>query len=208
MNLDLHDAALEPLDRSRRIEHAGSAKGWKILLLIPVLLGISFGIARSAEPQRLPPTPEQLISSRRELSSRRVMETGEFLPASLGGAGSTSLGPGFLFPTDAGSWMAQLSAELKFTTEDGASAVQIDLKPLVSPSDRTRQVTISSSIDVRQVILTGGRESVLVALDGGTDHSVTIQCDEINSPISLELGPDRRAFCALIYGIWITPEKG
>jgi hypothetical protein len=106
--------------------------------------------------------------------------------------------------------MAQLSADLRFAVLDGVTPVslEIELRPLVAASDRERQVTIASSVDEVKATLTGGRETVLVALDGKPEQMVSISCDDIDSPIGLQLGPDRRAFCALIFGYTINAEGG
>jgi hypothetical protein len=104
--------------------------------------------------------------------------------------------------------MAQLSADLRFAVQDGITptSVEIELRPLVAASDRERRVTVTTSVDEVTTTLLGGRETVLVAMDGETEQSVTISCDDVDSPIGLQLGPDRRAFCALVFGYTINAE--
>jgi hypothetical protein len=132
-----------------------------------------------------------------------------FLETALDQEAAWTLGLGFLHPTAAGAWMSQLSASLRFAVQDGLTptSVEIELRPLVAASDRERQVTVTSSVDEVATTLTGGRETVLVALDGETEQLVTISCDDVDSPIGLQLGPDRRAFCALIFGYTINVES-
>ena len=104
--------------------------------------------------------------------------------------------------------MAQLSANIQFVVAPGATPVslELELRPLVAASDRERRVTVSSSIDEVVTRLTGGRQSILVALDGGVEQAVTISCDRVDSPIGLKLGPDRRAFCAFVMGYTVNAE--
>ena len=180
-----------------------------VLMVVLVLL-LAFFVVRISQPESQAPDSAQLAAARLDLAARRVMPTGVFLATALDGQADASLGLGFLHPTEAGAWMAQLWADLRFNVEDGITplSVEIELRPLVAASDRERQVTIASSVDEVKTTLTGGRERVLVALDGERDQLVTISCDDINSPIGLQLGPDRRAFCALIFGYTINAEGG
>ena len=180
------------------------------LLMVVLVLLLAFLVVRISQPESQAPDSAQLAAARLDLAARRVMPTGVFLATALDGQADASLGLGFLHPTEAGAWMAQLWADLRFTVEDGITplSVEIELRPLVAASDRERQVTIASSVDEVKTTLTGGRERVLVALDGERDQLVTISCDDIDSPIGLQLGPDRRAFCALIFGYTINAEGG
>jgi hypothetical protein len=165
--------------------------------------------ARLLEPSMASPGPAQIERARDALASRRVMPPAVFLETALDQEAAWTLGLGFLHPTAAGAWMSQLSASLRFAVQDGLTptSVEIELRPLVAASDRERQVTVTSSVDEVATTLTGGRETVLVALDGETEQLVTISCDDVDSPIGLQLGPDRRAFCALIFGYTINVES-
>jgi hypothetical protein len=165
--------------------------------------------ARLLQPSMASPGPAQIDSARDALASRRVMPPAVFLETALDREAAWTLGLGFLHPTAAGAWMSQLSASLRFAVQDGLTptSVEIELRPLVAASDRERQVTVTSSVDEVTTTLTGGRETVLVALDGETEQLVTISCDDVDSPIGLQLGPDRRAFCALIFGYTINVES-
>jgi hypothetical protein len=164
--------------------------------------------ARLLEPSMASPGPAQIERARDALASRRVMPPAVFLETALDQEAAWTLGLGFLHPTAAGAWMSQLSASLRFAVQDGLTptSVEIELRPLVAASDRERQVTVTSSVDEVATTLMGGRETVLVALDGETDQLVTISCDDVDSPIGLQLGPDRRAFCGLIFGYTINVE--
>ena len=176
-------------------------------LLVLAVAGLS---ARLLQPSMQPPEPEQTVSARDALSSQRVMPPGVFLETALDSEAAWTLGLGFLHPTEAGAWMSQLSASLRFAVEDGLTpaSVEIELRPLVAASDRERPVTISSSVDEVKTTLTGGRETVLIALDGEPEQLVSISCDDTDSPIGLQLGPDRRAFCVLVFGYTINTEGG
>ena len=164
--------------------------------------------ARLLEPSMASPGPAQIERARDALASRRVMPPAVFLETALDQEAAWTLGLGFLHPTAAGAWMSQLSASLRFAVQDGLTptSVEIELRPLVAASDRERKVTVTSSVDEVTAILMGGRENVLVAVDGETEQVVTISCDDIDSPIGLQLGPDRRAFCAFVFGYTINVE--
>lgn len=185
-------------------------KGHLGLLMVVLVLLVGFLAVRISQPESQAPDSAQLAAARLDLAARRVMPTGVFLATNLAGQAGATLGLGFLHPTEAGAWMAQLSADLRFAVEDGITplSVEIELRPLVAASDRERQVTIASSVDEVKTTLTGGRERVLVALDGEQDQLLSISCDDIDSPMGLQLGPDRRAFCALIFGYTINAEGG
>ena len=177
-----------------------------IALAVLVIGGL---IARLLQPSMASPGAAQIASAREDLASRRVMPPGGFLKTARDREAAWTLGLGFLHPTAAGAWMSQLSASLRFAVHDGLTptSVEIELRPLVAARDRERQVTVTSSVDAVTTTLTGGRETVLVALDGETEQLVTISCDDVDSPIGLQLGPDRRAFCALIFGYTINVES-
>lgn len=179
-------------------------------LTIALALVVSGGFifARLAQPALSPPTAEEVALARTELVTRRTVETGTFLSAGVGGPAVQTLGLGFLHPDASGAWMAQLSANIQFVVAPGATPVslELELRPLVAASDRERRVTVSSSIDEVVTRLTGGRQSILVALDGGVEQAVTISCDRVDSPIGLKLGPDRRAFCAFVMGYTVNAE--
>ena len=179
-------------------------------LTIALALVVSGGFifARLAQPALSPPTAEEVALARTELVTRRTVETGTFLSAGVDGPAVQTLGLGFLHPDASGAWMAQLSANIQFAVAPGATPVslELELRPLVAASDRERQVTVSSSIDEVVTRLTGGRQSILVALDGGVEQAVTISCDRVDSPIGLKLGPDRRAFCAFVTGYTVNAE--
>ena len=179
-------------------------------LTIALALVVSGGFifARLAQPALSPPTAEEVALARTELVTRRTVETGTFLSAGVDGPAVQTLGLGFLHPDASGAWMAQLSANIQFVVAPGATPVslELELRPLVAASDRERRVTVSSSIDEVVTRLTGGRQSILVALDGGVEQAVTISCDRVDSPIGLKLGPDRRAFCAFISGYTVNAE--
>ena len=172
-------------------------------------LMISGLAARLLQPSMASPGSAQIDSARDVLASRRVMPPAVFLETALDQEAAWTLGLGFLHPTAAGAWMSQMSASLRFAVEDDRTptSVEIELRPLVAASDRERKVTVTSSVDEVTTTLLGGRETVLVALDGETEQLVTISCDDVNSPIGLQLGPDRRAFCAVIFGYTINVES-
>jgi hypothetical protein len=104
--------------------------------------------------------------------------------------------------------MAQVSAGVNFSVSANATpaSVELDLEPLVATGNRERRITVSSSIDSVDVVLRGGRARVMVAVDGGAEQEVTITCDALDSPIGLQLGPDRRAFCAKLHGYVINGD--
>jgi hypothetical protein len=106
--------------------------------------------------------------------------------------------------------MAQLSAGIRFSVMVGGtpSSAEIDLEPLVATLDRDRRVTISSTVDEVSTVLRGGRTKLLIALDDEREQNITIACDAVSSPMGLQLGPDRRAFCAKIHGYTIFGDEG
>ena len=171
------------------------------------VLGIFF-VVRSAQPRREAPSPSGYAVAFESLLSRREMPVGEFLPTALFSDASWTLGPGFLHPEEDGTWMAQVSAGVNFTVSSGETpvSVELDLEPLVAAGNRERRITVSSSVDSVDVVLRGGRARVMVAVDGEADQEVTIACDALDSPIGLQLGPDRRAFCAKIHGYVINGD--
>ena len=184
------------------------SRGVSLALLVSVL-GL-FLFARSLQPERGAPSDQQYSAAVSELRNRRVMPVGKFLPTALDSAASWTLGPGFLHPEEDGTWMAQLSAGVRFSVMDGVTPVsaEIDLEPLVATLDRDRRVTISSTVDEVSTVLRGGRTKLLVALDDEREQNITIACDAVSSPIGLQLGPDRRAFCAKIHGYTIYGDEG
>ena len=171
------------------------------------VLGIFF-VVRSAQPRREAPSPSEYAVAFESLLSRREMPVGEFLPTALFSDASWTLGPGFLHPEEDGTWMAQVSAGVNFTVSSGETpvSVELDLEPLVAAGNRERRITVSSSVDSVDVVLRGGRARVMVAVDGEADQEVTIACDALDSPIGLQLGPDRRAFCAKIHGYVVNGD--
>ena len=138
----------------------------------------------------------------------RVVEVGEYLETSLDSPATWILGPGFLHPEEDGVWMAQLEAFVRFSASEGMTPVSLEIifEPLVAASSRTRRVAVESSIDRVDARLTGGKASLLVALDGEQVQEVRISCDAVDSPIGLQLGPDRRAFCAKVFGVMVRGE--
>lgn len=178
------------------------------VLLLAALTLVGTLVARIQQPALAPPTAEQTALARTRLAARRTVETGTFLSVGVDGPAAQTLGLGFLHPDASGAWMGQLSANLQFAVAAGVTPVSIELeiRPLVAASERDRKVTVSSSIDEVVMSLTGGREPVLVALDGNTEQVLTISCDKVDSPIGLKLGPDRRAFCAFLIGYSIKAE--
>lgn len=169
---------------------------------------VVFLAVRAAQPSRMPPTGLEYQAAREALAHMRVVEVGEYLETSLDSPASWILGLGFLHPEEAGVWMAQLEASIRFTTSAGTPPVSLEvvLEPLVAARSRTKRVTVESSIDRVDAVLSGGKESVLVALDGEQTQEVRISCDSVDSPIGLQLGPDRRAFCAKVYGVTVRGD--
>jgi hypothetical protein len=179
------------------------------LALLASMLGL-FLFARSIHPERAAPSDQRYSEAVSELQQRRVMPIGQFLPTALDSAASWTLGPGFLHPEEDGTWMAQLSAGIQFSVMVGGtpSSAEIDLEPLVATLDRDRRVTISSTVDEVSTVLRGGRTKLLIALDDEREQNITIACDAVSSPMGLQLGPDRRAFCAKIHGYTIFGDEG
>lgn len=171
------------------------------------VLGIFF-VVRSAQPRQDAPTPLEYSMAFESLLSRREMPVGEFLTTALFSDASWTLGPGFLHPEEDGTWMAQVSAGVNFSVSSGETpvSVELDLEPLVAAGNRERRIRVSSSVDSVDVVLRGGRARVMVAVDGEADQEVTIACDALDSPIGLQLGPDRRAFCAKLHGYVINGD--
>jgi hypothetical protein len=184
------------------------SRGVSLALLVSVL-GL-FLFALSVHPERAAPSDRQYSEAVSELQQRRVMPIGQFLPTALDSAASWTLGPGFLHPEEDGTWMAQLSAGIRFSVMVGGtpSSAEIDLEPLVATLDRDRRVTISSTVDEVSTVLRGGRTKLLIALDDEREQNITIACDAVSSPMGLQLGPDRRAFCAKIHGYTIFGDEG
>ena len=171
------------------------------------VLGIFF-VVRSAQPRQDAPAPLEYSMALESLLSRREMPVGEFLPTALFSEASWTLGPGFLHPEEDGTWMAQVSAGVNFSVsaDETPVSVELDLEPLVAAGNRERRIRVSSSVDSVDVVLRGGRARVMVAVDGEADQEVTIACDALDSPIGLQLGPDRRAFCAKLHGYVINGD--
>ena len=171
------------------------------------VLGIFF-VVRSAQPRQDAPAPLEYSMAFESLLSRRAMPVGEFLPTALFSDASWTLGPGFLHPEEDGTWMAQMSAGVNFSVSANATpaSVELDLEPLIAAGNRERRIRVSSSVDSVDVVLRGGRARVMVAVDGEADQEVTIACDALDSPIGLQLGPDRRAFCAKLHGYVINGD--
>ena len=171
------------------------------------VLGVFFAV-RSAQPRQDAPTPLEYSMAFESLLSRREMPVGEFLPTALFSDASWTLGPGFLHPEEDGAWMAQLSAGINFSVaaRETPVSVEVDLEPLIAAGNRERRMRVSSSVDSVDVVLRGGRARVMVAVDGDGEQEVTIACDALDSPIGLQLGPDRRAFCAKLHGYVINGD--
>lgn len=184
--------------------------GWAVLLAVLLAVIGLFLLARGFQPKRSAPTVREYSEAVIELEQRRLMPIGEFLPTALDSPASWTLGPGFLHPEEDGTWMAQLSAGIRFSVEAGVTptSVELDLEPLVATLDRDRRLTVASSVDEISTVLRGGRARILLALDDGLEQNVTIACDAVSSPIGLQLGPDRRAFCAKLHGYTINGDHG
>ena len=184
----------------------GVIRSLAVVLASVIVTGLV--LARLAQPAFTPPTTKELALARADLVTHRTVETGTFMSVGVDGPAAQTLGLGFLHPDASGAWMAQLSANLQFAVAAGVTpvSIELELRPLVAASERERSVTVSSSIDEVVTSLTGGRESVLVALDGTSEQVLTISCDKVDSPIGLKLGPDRRGFCAFLIGYSIKAE--
>lgn len=167
-----------------------------------------FAFAFFSQPQRRPPSATQMREAERELEHRSVIPVGNYVAATRGGLAEHSLAFGFLQPEEDGTWMSQLSAYLYFEVDSGREpiALEIDLQPLIASDSRKRVVTFTSSSDDLTVEMNGGRQRVLVALNGESTQSLVITCDKVQSPISLELSPDRRALCAKVFGYQVIGE--
>lgn len=154
------------------------------------------------------PTERETNISRELVLSHRVVQPGVFLPTHAGDQATWTLLEGFLHPDRDGTWMAQLSARMGFTVDGDATplSIMIDVEPLLASSVRERGLIVSSSIDEVKAILTGGRQSVLVALDGSALQDIRLECSAVDAPIELEVGPDRRAFCAKVFGFEVAAE--
>jgi hypothetical protein len=198
----LHD----PSVRSART----STRGWVATLgALLAVVGL-FLLTRSFQPERNPPSVREYSEAARELGQRRTMPIGEFLPTALDSPATWTLGPGFLHPEEDGTWMAQLTAGIRFSVGAGVTptSVVVDLEPLVATLDRDRRLTVASSVDEISLVLRGGRTKILIALDDEVEQNITISCDSVSSPIGLQLGPDRRAFCAKLHGYTINGDHG
>ena len=183
-------------------------KARSAVLAVLALIFVAFLAVRAGQPSRMPPTVAEYQAARAALGQMRVIEVGEYLETSLDSPASWILGPGFLHPEEDGVWMAQLEASVRFSAPEGITPVSLELvfEPLVAASSRTRRVTVESSIDRVDARLTGGKASLLVALDGESSQEVRISCDAVDSPIGLQLGPDRRAFCAKVFGVRVRGD--
>lgn len=191
---------------SRGLNHGRVGRITVLVGLVSLIL-IFVGV-RACQPSRIAPTASEFEAARLALTDMRIVEVGEYLPTSLDSPASWILGPGFLHPEEDGVWMAQLAAEIRFSTLESITPVslELELEPLVAASSRTRRVTVESSIDRVEAVLTGGKETVLVALDGAQMQEVQVSCDAVDSPIGLQLGPDRRAFCAKVFGVTVRGD--
>lgn len=192
---------------ARRLGGRRSNTRATVLAVLTVLSVLFLGV-RAAQPSRTPPTESEYVAARVALAGMRIVEVGEYLETSLDSPASWILGPGFLHPEEHGVWMAQLEAVVRFATPEAITPVSFELvvEPLVAASNRTRRVTIESSIDRVDATLTGGKSSLLVALDGEPTQEIRIACDAVDSPISLQLGPDRRAFCVKVLGVTVRGD--
>lgn len=171
---------------------------------------IILGFVVAAQPDREPPSRSDTANARIRMDESKSVPVDRYLSVAAGADARTTLGFGFLHPEADGAWMGQLSAEISFGVDTGVTptAVELELRPLVAAESRRRLVTLVSSIDEVSIEMTGGRERILLALDGERSQRVSIVCNEVESPISLELNPDRRAFCAKIYGYKVIADVG
>lgn len=180
-------------------------RGIVVILTCILVVALAASLMRQS---RVPPTLDVLDLARMQVVARRTLPAGEYLPTANGDPATWALTEGFLHPERDGTWMAQLSARIQFDVLSTLSplSASVEVEPLLAPSVRQRSLTISSTIDEVKVLLTGGRQTILVALDGEISQEIFLECSAVDAPIELRTGPDRRAFCAKLYGFQISAE--
>lgn len=175
-----------------------------------VVVAALLGFAAAAQPDREPPSRSDTANARIRVDDSKSVPVDRYLSVAAGADARSTLGLGFLHPEADGAWMGQLSADISFGVETGVTpnALELELRPLVAAESRRRLVTLVSSIDEVSIEMTGGRKRILLALDGEESQRVSIVCNDVESPISLELNSDRRAFCAKVYGYKVIADIG
>jgi len=141
------------------------------------------------------------------VSRRQEVPLGEPLSVARPSPARWILGDGFLAPDAEGSWLAQTEGVIRFRVDTGEPvSVEIHVRPLLGRGSPTRDISVSSTIDHRDLALTGGTALVLLALDGTSPQEVRFQCSDTDSPQGLQINPDQRRFCFKLLTIQVNAE--
>lgn len=176
-------------------------------LLLASIVSVVLGGAMFFQPSFEPPTSAQSATARVEIARRRQIPLNRDLWMTNRSRYGWILGDGFEESEGDGTWIMALEAAINFTLRPNrrASDVELQLLPLVSPVKPSRYFIFATSIDKQEITVDQKTKvlTVRLKLDGNTDQFVRITCDELDSPVFLRLGPDRRPMCAKLLKIHV-----
>lgn len=176
------------------------------IALAVVLVG-SLLVLSASQPRPQAGNLESVDDAVDWVSRRQTVSPGEPLSVARPSPARWILGDGFLAPDAEGSWLAQTEGVIRFRVDTGDPvSVEIHVKPLLGRGSPTRDISVSSTIDHRDLTLTGGTAVALLALDGTSPQEVRFQCSDTDSPQGLQINPDQRRFCFKLLTIQVNAE--
>ncbi len=142
----------------------------------------------------------------RALAAVRRVPVGEVIPMVEGSEHRWVMASGFDRPEPDGTWIVKKEAVIVLEPAEGsASEMTLLLYPLLSDQKPSRRVSISTSAADVDAVLTGGGQEVTVGLVGRGSEEILIQCESLDTPMRLGLGPDERPLCAKLISIQLSP---
>lgn len=152
-----------------------------------------------------PPTAAETALARSEVTHRQRVPLDRDLWMNSQSSFGWVLGDGFEESEGDGTWIMALESVINFNVKDGHHPVSIELQlvPLVSAVKPLRLFKFATTIDEQTVTVDESDDifTIRLKLDGRSSQQVRITCDELDSPLFLRIGPDRRPVCAKLLKI-------
>lgn len=149
-------------------------------------------------------TPVVLESeaAREALKDLRKITAGETISMSTGSDRLWVMETGFGNPEPDGTWIESRRASLVLEpSPQGPGSLTLFFYPLLGGERASREIIVTSESDSVSVELTGGGQEVVLATGSGETQVIEIECDSLDSPAELGLGPDERSLCVKLISI-------
>ena len=144
-------------------------------------------------------------SAREALAELRRIPVGDVVPMVEGSARRWVMVSGFAKPEPDGTWIESVEARLVVEPIGATySSITLLLYPLLSEQKESRRLTLLSEAEEVTVVMEGGGQEVTLGLSGPGPHEVLLQCESLESPSDLGLGPDDRKLCVKLLSISVS----